>query len=306
MKTILVTGSNGLLGQKIIYALRNRPDVKCISTSKGSNRMSAKEGYVFESLDITDTKHVREIIEKYKPVAIINTAAMTNVDACETKKDECIALNVDAVKNLISCCEQFNIHLVHLSTDFVFDGKHGPYVEEDIPNPLSFYAQSKNEAEILLQKSKIDWTIIRTIIIYGVVDDNSRSNVVLWTKNSLEKKQAINAINDQYRSPTLAEDLADACISAVIKKATGIYHVSGRETMCILDMVKIVADYFQLDASLINSISSADLKQPARRPPVTGFIISKAIRDLDYHPHSFMEGLSIVKQQLEKFSTANN
>jgi len=305
MKTFLVTGSNGLLGQKIIYALRKRSDVKCISTSKDSNRMSAKDGYIFEPLDITDAKHVREIIEQYKPDAIINTAAMTNVDACETKKDECIALNVEAVNNLISCCEKNNVHLIHLSTDFVFDGEHGPYVEEDIPNPLSFYAQSKYDAELLLQKSKISWTIIRTIIIYGVVDDNSRSNVVLWTKNSLEKKQTINAINDQYRSPTLAEDLAAACISAAMKKATGIYHVSGRETMCILDMVKIVADYFKLDASLINPISSADLKQPAKRPPVTGFIISKAIRDLDYHPHSFMEGLSIVKQQLEKYSNAS-
>lgn len=300
MKTILVTGSNGLLGQKIIYALRNRRDVKCIATSKGSNRMLAKDGYVFEPLDITDREQLDKICSRYKPDAVINTAAMTNVDVCESKKEECISINVDAVASLIRWCEKQHSHLIHLSTDFVFDGEYGPYVEEDVANPLSFYAQSKYDAELLLQQSKIKWSILRTIIIYGVVDDNSRSNVVLWTKNSLEKKQPIHAINDQYRSPTLAEDLADACVSAALKSATGIYHVSGRESMCILDLVKIVADYFQLDSSLIRPVSSAALKQPAKRPPVTGFIINKAMRDLDFHPHTFMEGLSILKRQLEE------
>ena len=300
MKTILVTGSNGLLGQKIIYALRKRSDVTCIATSKGSNRTHAKDGYVFEPMDITNHEQVEKVFAQYKPDVVINTAAMTNVDACESKKEECISINVDAVASLIQQCEKFNTQLIHLSTDFVFDGEQGPYLEEDVPNPLSFYAQSKYDAELLLQEGNIPWTIIRTIIIYGVVDDNSRSNVVLWTKNSLEKKQTIRAINDQYRSPTLAEDLADACVNAALKGATGIYHVSGRETMCILDMVKIVADYFQLDDSLILPVSSAELKQPAKRPPVTGFIITKAMRDLDFHPHTFMEGLAIVKKQLEK------
>ncbi len=301
MKTILVTGSNGLLGQKIIYALRNRSDVRCIATSKGDNRMLAKDGYAFESLDITDGEQMEKVFAYHKPDAIINTAAMTNVDACEAKKEECVLANVKAVALLIFFCEKYNTHLIQLSTDFVFDGERGPYIEDDKPNPLSFYAQSKYDAELLIQKSKINWTIIRTIIIYGVVDDNSRSNVVLWAKNSLEKKQKINVINDQFRSPTLAEDLAEACISVVLKNATGIYHVSGRETMCMLDIVKMVADYFHLDSSYINPVSSAQLNQPAKRPPVTGFIITKAMRDLNFHPHTFIEGLSIVKKQLENF-----
>jgi dTDP-4-dehydrorhamnose reductase len=301
MKTILVTGSNGLLGQKIIYALRAINDVRCIATSKGINRMSARDGYVFESIDITNKEQLEKVFFQYQPETVINTAAMTNVDACEFKKDECVAANVDAVASLISLCEKYNSHLIQLSTDFVFDGEHGPYVETDVPNPLSFYAKSKHDAELLIRESDIKWTIIRTIIIYGVVDDNSRSNVVLWAKNSLEKKQTINVINDQFRSPTLAEDLADACVSAALKSAQGIYHVSGRETMCMLDIVKIVADYFHLDSSYINSVTSAQLNQPAKRPPVTGFMITKAMKDLDFHPHTFMEGLSIVKKQLENF-----
>ncbi|MBL0103392.1 MAG: SDR family oxidoreductase [Bacteroidetes bacterium] len=299
MKTILVTGSNGLLGQKIIYALRNRSDVKCISTSRGENRMREKSGYIYESLDITDAQAIEELFLKYRPDSVINTAAMTNVDACETNRDDAWKMNVTAVDYLIDACKKIDAHLVHLSTDFVFDGRNGPYVETDEANPLSFYGHTKYEAEKRLMASGLHWAILRTIIIYGVLDDNSRSNVVLWAINSIRSKKTITVINDQFRSPTLAEDLADACISASLKKAEGIYHVSGMEVMNILDIVKIVAEFFDLDQQYIQPISSESLKQPAVRPPVTGFIIEKAVRELDYHPHTFIEGLSYLKKQLE-------
>jgi len=299
VKTILVTGSNGLLGQKIIYGLLARHDVNIVSTSRGANRMKAKEGYAYEDLDITDAARVAEVFEKYRPDAVINTAAFTNVDACETNQEDCHKLNVDAVATLVSLCGKYNAHLVHLSTDFVFDGSKGPYREEDVPNPQSYYAQTKYDAEKIIEASDISWAILRTIIIYGVVDDNSRSNVVLWTKRALENKQTIRAINDQYRAPTLAEDLADACIQAALKKAKGLYHVSGRELMCILDIVYQVADFFRLDKSFIHPVSSAELNQPAKRPPVTGFVIDKAVKELNYHPHTFSEGLEVVKKQLE-------
>ncbi len=298
MTTILVTGSNGLLGQKIIYALRNRHDVKCISTSRGENRMKAKDGYLYSSMDISDPSSVASVFEKYRPDVVINTAAMTNVDACENNRDEAWLLNVQSVEHIIVACKKYNSHLVHLSTDFVFDGRSGPYVETDEPNPLSFYAHTKYEGEKLIEKSGISAAILRTIIIYGVVDDNSRSNVVLWALNSLKNEKSITVINDQFRSPTLAEDLADACVSAALKKATGIYHVSGREVMNILDIVRIVADFFELDQKYIIPTSSAELKQPAVRPPVTGFIITKAVRELDFTPRTFIEGLSHLKNQL--------
>ena len=163
---------------------------------------------------------------------------------------------------------------------------------------LIFQLHILNERKNLILTSSVSASIIRTIIIYGVVDDNSRSNVVLWAKNALENKKQITVINDQFRAPTLAEDLAKACITAAIKKSKGIYHVSGREVMNILDMVKIIADYFELDATYIIPISSFDLKQPAVRPPVTGFIIDKAIRELDFQPKTFLQGLAQLKNQL--------
>ena len=311
MKIILITGSNGLLGQKLVYNLIKRNDIQIIATSCGENRLVEKEGYIYESLDITNKTDIEKIFTKYKPDVVINTAAMTNVDACETRRDECWALNVTAVQNIVDSLtyiadinseeKKESPHFIHLSTDFIFDGQKGTeYVETDIPNPQSYYALSKYESEKIVQKSKIKWAIVRTIIIYGIVDNMSRSNIVLWAKDTLSKGQKINVVDDQFRSPTLAEDLAEGCIAIVDKRATGIYHLSGSETMSILELVYKVADYWKLDKSLITPSKSDILNQAAKRPPYTGFIIDKAKHDLGYNPHSFMEGLKILDHQLEE------
>ncbi len=296
---ILITGANGLLGQKLVYALKGREGFEVIATAKGENRIKDQQNYIYEPLDITNQQAVMSIVSRLKPDCIINTAAMTNVDACEQNVDECKKLNVDAVQYLIEASEKYNVHLIHLSTDFVFDGSSGPYSETDIPAPQSYYAWSKLESEKLLEASKISWAVLRTIIIYGVADDEQRSNIVLWTKSSLEQGKKINVITDQFRSPTLAEDLAEACISAAVKKAQGIYHISGKELMSIIDIAYFIADYFGLDKSNINPVSSEQLNQPAKRPARTGFILDKAIRDLGYQPHSLKEGLAIVSEQLK-------
>ncbi|MFM2207877.1 MAG: hypothetical protein RL213_1852 [Bacteroidota bacterium] len=301
MKTVLVTGGNGLLGQKVVYDLVGREGVRCISTGLGKNRMALKEGYVYQELDVTDRAAVLAAMERWRPDAVVHTAALTNVDACEQRREEAVLINVTAVHQLAEICRDFGTHLVHLSTDFVFDGNDGPYAESDPLHPLSHYAVTKAEGERRVMEAGGSWSILRTIIIYGVVDDNSRSNVVLWVYNALKQGREITVIKDQFRSPTLAEDLARACVSAALSRSQGIYHVSGRETMCILDMALIVADFFGLDPSPIRPIASAELRQPALRPPVTGFIIRKAERELDFRPSTFLEGLAVVKKQLLVF-----
>jgi dTDP-4-dehydrorhamnose reductase len=297
MKTILVTGSNGMLGQKLVYKLCAMKEVQLIATSKGENRIHRKDGYVYEPLDISRKEEVEKIFLKHKPHVVINTAAMTNVDTCETHREECWAANVNAVQYMVEAAQ--NCHFIHVSTDFVFDGMKGKeYSEEDQPNPQSFYALSKYEGEKIVMAGKLKWAILRTIIVYGVTDGNTRSNLVLWVKSSLEKKQRINVITDQFRAPTLSEDLADACIAAALMGAEGIYHVSGLETRSIIDWAYIIASFWNLDRSYINPVTSAALNQPAKRPPYTGFVIEKAKRVLGYKPHSFREGLEIVDREL--------
>jgi len=145
---------------------------------------------------------VQEVLTKYKADAIIHTAAMTNVDACELQQDECKKMNVDAVQYIVSALEalqkqdsSYHPHLVHLSTDFIFDGTHGPLTEEEKPNPLSYYAWSKLEAEHIVNRSSLQWAIARTVLVYGVVDNASRSNIVLWAKGSLEQKKQIMVLS---------------------------------------------------------------------------------------------------------------
>ena len=303
MKKVLVTGSNGLLGQKLTERILDKNDFELIATAKGPNRYTIKEGYIYVEMDILDEANVLDVISRYQPDAVINTAAMTNVDTCEVEKEACWALNVKSVEYLINACRKNNIQLVHLSTDFIFDGLAGPYKEDDLPCPVSFYGESKLAAELLLKESEIEWVILRTIIVYGVVNDMSRSNIVLWAKGALEKGNPINIVNDQWRMPTLAEDLAEICLLAVSKRAKGVYNASGKDMMSIIELVEQVADFYGLDKSLINPISSASLNQAAKRPVKTGFILDKSIKELGYDPHSFIEGMKIMEAQVKQLQT---
>ena len=297
-KKIIVTGSNGLLGQKLVDQLAGNKQFELIATSRGKNRISKISGFTYEPMDITSQEDVMRVFDAYKPDVLINTAAMTNVDACEDDREGCWLLNVTAVKNLIVAAEKHNSHFIQLSTDFIFDGENGPYKETDKANPLSYYGESKLAAEKLLQVASCRWAIARTIIVYGIFEDMSRSNIVLWAKSALEKRQKLTIVNDQFRSPTLAEDLAKGCILIAEKEAEGIYHLSGKDTMSIVELVRRVAKYYKLDESFIEEISSASLNQAAKRPPRTGFVIEKAVAELGYNPVSFEEGIRFLETQL--------
>ena len=295
---VLITGSNGLLGQKLLHKLRKDKGINLIAISRGENRVSEKNGYIYFDLDITDNDEVEKVIVEQMPDVVINTAAMTNVDMCEDKKDACDALNVNAVQYLADACQEINAHLIHISTDFIFDGEDGPYTEEDTPNPLSYYGLSKLKSEQLLQAHMVKWTILRTIVVFGTGERLSKENIVLWAKGVLEKGDSLNIIDDQFRAPTLAEDLADACILAIKKTAYGIFNVSGKDIMSIYEMVERIRKYYGLDNTNLNRISTSTLDQKAKRPTRTGFILKKAKSVLGYNPHSFEECLSIIKGQL--------
>ena len=295
---ILITGSNGLLGQKLLHKLRQDFSVELIATSKGKNRVSNKDGYTYFDLDITNNDAVAQLIASEKPQVVINTAAMTNVDLCEDEKKACDALNVEAVRYLADSCAMIDAHLIQISTDFIFDGEDGPYTEEDEPNPLSYYGLSKLKSEEVLQAHNVKWTILRTIIVFGVGEKLSKGNIVLWAKGALAKGDPLNIIDDQFRAPTLAEDLADACILAAKKKAFGVFNASGKDIMSIYEIVERIAKHYGNTTENLNRISTATLNQTAGRPPRTGFILDKSKKVLGYNPHSFEECLTIINKQL--------
>lgn len=297
---ILITGSNGLLGQKLVHLLHDQKDVEVIATSRGENRIELIKGFVYEPLDITDAKAVATVMEKHAPDVVIHTAAMTNVDQCEEDREGCVQLNVEATRNIVNACEVQDSFLVHLSTDFIFDGEDGPYNEEAKPNPVSFYGETKLESEELVQQSKLRWAIVRTVLVFGISEKMSRSNIILWVKKSVEEGKTINVVNDQWRTPTLAEDLAKGCFLIATKKAEGIFNISGNELLTPYDMAMQTAEYFNLDKSYINETDGSKFQQKAKRPPKTGFDITKAQREVGYRPRTFKEGIAMVEQQLGK------
>jgi len=298
MLTILTTGSNGLLGQKLTSLFLKKEHIKLIATGQGENRYPVKYGYTYESLDISKHNEMAKILRKYKPDVVINAAAMTNVDACETLQDQCMELNVYAVENMAKICTEIDAHLIHISTDFIFDGTKEMYTETDAANPLSFYGKSKLLGEQNVIEFASSWAIIRTVLVYGVVDDMSRSNVVLWAYKMLKTKSNAKVVDDQFRTPTLAENLAYGCFLVAEKKAHGIYNIAGKDFMSIAELVKRIATYFHLSMDHVGIVKTSSLSQPAQRPPITGLDITKARTELGYEPSTFEEGLHLVKMQL--------
>ncbi|BDD03350.1 SDR family oxidoreductase [Aureibacter tunicatorum] len=290
---ILITGSNGLLGQKLVEIFSNDSNVDLIATSRGGNRLN-EGNYAYHDLDVTKEEDVHKIINQYSPHAVIHTAAMTNVDKCEDEKDNCYDLNVNATKYIVEACEKASCFLLHISTDFIFDGNNGPYDENAEPNPINYYGETKLEAEKLVTSSTLNWAIARTVLVYGQAQDMSRSNIILWVKDNLEKGKALKLVTDQLRSPTLAEDLAQGCKLIVEQKAEGIFNVSGDELLTPYEMAIITADFFKLDKNLISAVDGSTFQQRAARPLKTGLLVDKMKKLLGYQPRKLNEGISIL------------
>jgi len=298
-QNILITGANGMLGQKLVDLFVSKPEYNVLYTSFGASRLNPSYKINFQILDVSNEEAVKKMVSEFNPDVIIHCAAMTHVDGCEDDKDKCWALNVHAVQYFVDAIADSKTKFIHISTDFVFDGISSlPYLENHAVNPLSAYGMSKKESEDVLINSKINYTILRTSFVYGVLWDNSRSNFVLWSKSSLEQGKEINVIADQYRAPTFAEDLAMACFQAMEKDVKGMYHVVGPETFSILDLIKQVAEFWNLDQRLISPTLTKNLNQKAKRPLHTNLSIEKARSDFGYAPISYRESLNIIKKQL--------
>jgi len=214
---VLITGSNGLLGQKLVDLCLLK-QIDFLATSSGAKRYSKCPNSAYATLDITDEQN-----------------------------------------------QQHQIHFQLLSTDFVFDGLAGPYSEEDQPNPLSVYARSKVEAEQIVKSLQgLSYSIVRTIIVYGQGENLSRSNLILWAKQALEKGTPLQLVDDQFRAPTWADDLAWACLRICELAQEGIFHICGPEVLAIDQIVARVAAFYNLPMYEVTKLSSESLQQPAQ------------------------------------------
>lgn len=305
-KRVLITGANGLVGQELVHLMSRYPEYDVLATARDSTPRFEGESCGYAPLDITAPDDVARLFQDFTPTVVVNCAAMTQVDDCEQQRDACWKVNAEAVEQLAKQCHQIGAHLIQVSTDFVFDGKDGPYREEARPNPLSFYGKSKQASENAARGAGLDkWSIARTVLVYGTGEDLQRSNFALWVLEKFSNGEPIHVVTDQYRTPTYAPDLAAGIERIARYGKSGIFHLSGRELVSVYDFARTIGEVFDLDLSLLHPTDSTRFTQPAQRPPKTGFIILKAETELGYKPRSLRNALRHLGVRLGLPATAS-
>src|SRR5436190_1181824 len=288
---ILVTGANGFAGYYFAKKLLEQNHT-VITTGKGACRLpfSNQPNFVYEEMDFTNPYSIDSVFNKYKPDVVIHSGAISKPDECE--KDQVLAymVNVEGTVHLMMNAAEYKSFFIFISTDLVFSGVKGIYNEDDERQPVNYYGSTKMEAEDAVMDYEYDWSIVRTVLVYGK-PQAGRDNILTVVKNKLEKGEGYNIFNDQVRTPTYVEDLAAAVAKIIDNKATGIYHISGEEVLTPYQMAMEAASFLNLDKSLLKKVIAADMPQLAIRPLTTGFNIDKAKRDLEYKPTPFSEGL---------------
>ncbi len=295
---VLITGANGLLGQTLTERLDDASDYDVLATARDdAPRFVADCEYA--TMDVTDPDAVTDTFETFEPDIVVNCAALSDVTTCDEHRNKAWATNARAVKRLAKHCDEVRARLVQISSDFVFDGEDGPYDETDRPAPVNYYGRTKLAGENALREVGLsDWTLVRTVLLYGTGRTLSRGNVVRWMINSLAAGEEIHVVTDQWRTPTYVPDLADGIIRILDRDADGIYHLSGREMVTIHELAERIADIFGFDSTLIDPVPSSYFDDAVERPPKTGFIILKAESELGYDPHSLKTGLRSVGRKL--------
>lgn len=296
---ILIVGSNSFVGQKNACMLARNGAKDVFLCSSSENRLAHLE-YPFSHIDITDRMELSKLFWHIKPDVVFNTAAIASPDACLINKELAVAVNVEGARNLAELSTLYNAHLVHFSTDFVFNGCKPYLTEEDVPDPVNYYGYTKLESEKLVNAYAASYAIVRTVSVYGYLSSLTRSNFILRVKAALEAGQVYRVPNDQFRTPTLAEDLAKVAIKIGVENHSGIFHISGQEGLTNYEFALAAAAVFNLNADLIVPVSSVELGEKAVRPLHTGFDISKARNMLGYCPTPLQEGLMLVKSQMNR------
>jgi dTDP-4-dehydrorhamnose reductase len=285
-----------MLGQRTVQFYSTKENIELLATSVEENSVVDSVEYI--SSDIKNRDDIKKVIHDYCPDFIIHTAAFTNVDLSEKLREDAWKINVKGVEYIAEAARAIDAHIIHISTDYIFDGKDGPYIENAIPNPIGYYGRTKFASENALRISGTFFTILRTNVLYGIAP-NSRPDFVRWVINSLSKKENIRIVKDQINNPTFIDDLVQGINKIIEFKKTGTYNIGGKEFLSRYDFTVRIADFFDLSKNLITPITTEELKQPARRPLKSGLIILKAETELGYKPHTIIESLAAMKKEFD-------
>ncbi len=276
---ILVIGSHGMLGRDLVNRLSSLPDPKNLS-----NEVIAVDR---EHVDITHGEDASKFIAQIKPDVIVNCAAFSNVDACETQISDAFAVNASGARNVALAGKQAGSKVIHISTDYVFDGmKNEPYLETDEPNPISVYGKSKHEGELAVQETGGNYVIIRTAWLFGPY----RKNFVTAILELGRKNRSVSVVTDQHGSPTYTTDLSDAIRTAISKDLRGIYHVTNSGTCSRYEWAQKIFELTGNQVSVL-PLKTADYKRTARVPKNSSLDCTKYTTTTDRKMRPWQEAL---------------
>jgi dTDP-4-dehydrorhamnose reductase len=302
MKPILVVGGTGLVGSKLV-SLAKRHGFEPFSTH---NARHPQEGSSIK-LDVTDRSSTIDLVRRLHPAVIVDTHALHNVDYCETHREEAARVNVEGTRNLVDAASEVGSRFLYLSTDYVFDGKKGSYKEEDIVNPLHFYAENKVAAEKMVSGLG-SFIVARPSVIYGwnllekpgVPSSSGKTvNFAMFILDKFAKNEKVKAVSDQLSSPTFADNLSEALLRFAKSEVNGVFHTAGRSCISRYEFAVKAAEIFRYPTSLVEPVSSTDFKQIAKRPKNSCLSVEKAERALGMSFMTADEGLREMKSQAE-------
>jgi dTDP-4-dehydrorhamnose reductase len=297
MKKILITGANGLLGQSLVRKFNKVFQI--IGCDLGAFFVCQDE-YTIEYfvLDQTKRNDVLKFFSSYQPDIIINAAAYTNVDGCESDRETCWNVNVKSIELMEEACKSFEPLFVHISTDYVFDGTSGSYRETDEPKALGYYGLTKLSSEKVVRNSNQEYIIARTMVLYGT-GENIRPNFATWVVEQLRSGNEIKIVDDQIGNPTFVDDLSEGIYRLIDREEYGIFHICGNEVCNRYEFALKIAQIFGLDSTLIKKISTKDLVQKAPRPMNSSFNMDKLYNTIDWLPGKLDVSIQKFKAQME-------
>jgi dTDP-4-dehydrorhamnose reductase len=297
MKRVLICGSNGLLGQQVALRLSARADLEVLNTGRQRSFVFDHQLFDYTQLDLTQRGDVRSLVSSFQPDAVINTVAAVDVDWCETHHEQAWQSNVATAEHLAESCRKVNAHLIHFSTDYVFDGRQGPYDEWARPDPVNYYGKSKLAAENALLAAGIRVSILRVSLLFGT-GTGVKGNFGLKTARMLREGATVHATRDIGTNPTHIADATDAAVACLERGAAGIYHIAGATYATRYEFAQMLAAVFGFDPSLVRLVDAADLHLPAERPRSTGFVLTKAERELGFRPMTLDDACRRFRSEL--------
>lgn len=297
-KKVMIIGTRSKVAEAVVRILRAELNASLVLVSSADNLVGDIDGVALYTVKHHDYKQFKEIAMKELPSVLINCAAMTDVDACEIDKEGAWSANVTLVENFLRAGKSIDAHCIHFSTDYIFDGKNGPYIENDTANPINYYGRTKLAAENVCHSSGVDCTILRTNVVYGH-STYRHTDFVHWVINKLDMGKPFKVVDDQYGNPTFTDDIALAVKKIIDKKRVGIYNLSGKEYCNRFEFAKMIAKVFSYDSTLINSITSEELGQKSPRPKRAGLVNLKAETDLQMKFSDVVSGVTTLRHQMQ-------